>query len=51
MRANKVLNVIAIVVTAVVVVWACLSWREVTNNNMTPGYVYSNLNLFKLLFW
>lgn len=31
-------------------IWVILSWLEVVNNNMAPGYIYSQFNFFAMLF-
>ena len=50
---KKIGNVVSLIFGAIgflVVAWVVISWIEVFLNNTTPGYEYSALNFFSLLF-
>lgn len=46
-KTNK-LATIATIISAILLIWLGISFFEIISNNMTPDYVYSNWNLFKL---
>ena len=52
MKRISIKKVIELVISAVMLLfigWVVISFIDVVLHNMTPGYEYSNANLFELL--
>ena len=50
MKAYQIARAITFILAIALGLWGLVSWWEVINNNMTPGYVYHAWNMFALLF-
>lgn len=50
MKAQKISNIVAIIILIAVFIWGYASWAEVMNRQSNPEFVYSAWNFFGLFF-
>ena len=48
-NVKKFMSNIAVLITILFILWAVISWIDISIHNLSKGYTYSDFNLFKLI--
>ena len=47
-NVKKFMSNIAVLITILFILWAVISWIDISIHNLSEGYTYSDLNLYML---
>ena len=48
-NVKKFMSNVAVLITILFILWAVISWIDISIHNLSEGYTYSDFTLFKLI--